>query len=485
VKSQSALNSEIDTNLPSGQANTAVAVRGILHDIVNSSAILLDQKRVDITAYGGKGDNLTDNTPAYNAAIAGFPASTTGKCIYFPAGKYLFSTTPNTWSTTSSTDSLVIVGDGAEATELTFPTVGIGFNINLQSQQNSIHFKDFSITTGTAGASGGYAIQVNQGQATSTPGYGPVSEISGIAVRGNGGYSIGPNYWTTGVIINGLNNINWIGDIFHGPGPPSLWQTLGTGVIVQGTSSTFPVAHNFIGSTFNLLGTGVVYGNYTQGLAFTSCNFTGVTYGIRAPPGLVNQAELAVVGCQFNAGGSNGGGVRLESSMSQVTINGSTFYMDPANSVGIALEVGIGGFSIINNVFVILHNGSTNNGVAVQEAVTWSSVISGNVFYNSDSTPAGTGIFLQSGSTKVLITGNTFSNLGNNIVNSGTNHLIYGNYPEYLYTIASLPTPSAALIGQAVKISNGVASPTYNAAVGTTGSTISSVLCDGASWRYH
>lgn len=50
--------------------------------------------------------------------------------------------------------------------------------------------------------------------------------------------------------------------------------------------------------------------------------------------------------------------------------------------------------------------------------------------------------------------------------------------------IASLPTCSATTVGYAV-VNNGVASPTYNGAVSTTGSSTRPVFCDGSGWTYH
>lgn len=51
------------------------------------------------------------------------------------------------------------------------------------------------------------------------------------------------------------------------------------------------------------------------------------------------------------------------------------------------------------------------------------------------------------------------------------------------YAIASLPTPAAA--GALAYVTNGVASPTYNSTVSTTGSSVQLVFYNGSNWTYH
>jgi hypothetical protein len=51
--------------------------------------------------------------------------------------------------------------------------------------------------------------------------------------------------------------------------------------------------------------------------------------------------------------------------------------------------------------------------------------------------------------------------------------------------IASLPTCVATLAGELAYVTNGVASPSYNATVSTTGSSNQLVWCNGTNWTYH
>ena len=51
--------------------------------------------------------------------------------------------------------------------------------------------------------------------------------------------------------------------------------------------------------------------------------------------------------------------------------------------------------------------------------------------------------------------------------------------------IASLPTCNAGLAGARMAVNNGVASPTFQAVVSTTGAATQPVFCNGANWIYN
>ena len=53
------------------------------------------------------------------------------------------------------------------------------------------------------------------------------------------------------------------------------------------------------------------------------------------------------------------------------------------------------------------------------------------------------------------------------------------------FTIGTLPTCNSAATGDKAYVSNGVASPTYNATVSTTGTSNDPVFCNGTNWTYH
>jgi hypothetical protein len=167
---------------------------------------------------GGHNDGVTDNTPIYNANIGG-----TG-CLYFPPGKYRFNSTPNAWFTTAATDTISIIGEGSDVTTLYFPTVGIGINISVQSVKNSIHLRNFSLTTGTNGTPGGFAINMYSNTNDIIPAYVALSEIVGVTVRGEDGYC--PNNtcpgtnWAAGAIgPRGLQGVQGLQGVAGSTGP--------------------------------------------------------------------------------------------------------------------------------------------------------------------------------------------------------------------------------------------------------------------------
>lgn len=106
----------------------------------NADGSLVSIKSLKDPAYGAKGDGVTDDTTAINAALA------SGNVIIAPPGTYLFSST--LLVTLAST---TLIGFGIGATTFTTTTSGIdGFKIgntqvNPNIQLNNIVLRDFTI----------------------------------------------------------------------------------------------------------------------------------------------------------------------------------------------------------------------------------------------------------------------------------------------------------------------------------------------------
>ena len=78
---------------------------------------------IDITSFGGVGDNVTDNSIFLQNAIASSPGS---KVIYFPVGNFVFNSTINL------DDSIVLRGSSSDSSKLIFDFAGaIGNGINI------------------------------------------------------------------------------------------------------------------------------------------------------------------------------------------------------------------------------------------------------------------------------------------------------------------------------------------------------------------
>src|SRR5688500_17707498 len=81
------------------------------------------EQTLNILDLGGSGDGITSNNAAINAAFAAAAGQMT--VIEFPAGDYFFSAGINV------PDSVILRGEGADATTFTFSIGGSGHCINI------------------------------------------------------------------------------------------------------------------------------------------------------------------------------------------------------------------------------------------------------------------------------------------------------------------------------------------------------------------
>lgn len=138
---------------------------------------------VDITTFGGVGDNATDNTPAFNAAVAS--CETTGcREITFPAGKFKFLSPPVPMRVgiylrgASKSDTLLIrsYSGGHFLTWIGSAPTGKGMSGGAEK---------LAVYAG-AGTSGGFGIQLT-GDANSRASF---NHFSDIVVTGDGTWDI-------------------------------------------------------------------------------------------------------------------------------------------------------------------------------------------------------------------------------------------------------------------------------------------------------
>lgn len=104
----------------------------------------------DMTAFGGKCDNATDNTPALNAAIAAAVASSTDKTIHVPAGDCRFASPPAPLS-----GGVALVGQGKATTVLRRAYSGDFLKIT----GNGVRVANLTVYA-DAGTSGGVGVQM-------------------------------------------------------------------------------------------------------------------------------------------------------------------------------------------------------------------------------------------------------------------------------------------------------------------------------------
>jgi hypothetical protein len=362
-----------------------------------------------ILDFGGNKSGTVDNSSAFTAALS---ASPTGRvCVYFPAGKYLFSSTIN-YTFPNNTSSITIVGAGSDVTELTFTLAGFpGIAVNYLGPLNSAHIRDMSITSQNAGG-GTAGIYLNQTQTTiANPANTALTDITNVTIRGSDGYE-GTNYFSEGVLVNSVSNINFINDFFAGGS-----SVQGVGVQLGASSTALGVVYNFFGVTFDGYGNGIYYGAYIQGVSVMSSNFLDVN-GIVAPGGnLPGLDQLYVGGSQFNCISN---GILLQSPMNAVMLIGN-FFLVPSNGVGIQLQ-NYSQFSILGNTFNPAVLPITNaTSIVIGPYTASAGIISGNQSYKMT-----LAVNLQSGSQFVNVQSNSYSGNTTNVLNNGTNNTVGG-----------------------------------------------------------
>jgi hypothetical protein len=277
------------------------------------------------------------NSPALASAYAALPAA--GGCIDFPAGRYLFSTAVTLTYPTTGIYSVSLVGAGADNTTLYFPGSN-GVTINAQNGRQTIHVRDLTFSTGSAG---GYtALILNNAVPLNVI---MSSDVFRTDFRGDDG-GMGTDYWYAGVYVAGQSNINFDSDTFFGNA-----GTSGTGIFLNGNTGVTPywgIVYNIAKCGFFWVGNGLAIGTYIQGVTVTQSNFTNGTTGIFVLSGGSGLTEIAITGGnQFNTAGNQ---IVIDSPVNSLIMNGNLIYVSENNS-GLLLNAMGGQHSIVNNVF--------------------------------------------------------------------------------------------------------------------------------------
>jgi len=366
---------------------------------------------LNIQSYGGAGDGVTDNVTPLMLAFAALGA--TGGQIYFPAGKYKFSSNVALTFPTGQF-SVSIVGDGSDATILTWPSAHGGLTFNYQTIASSFHIRDLSLTTGTT--DGGNALTLNLPLSVAGPAITASSDIVRVTFRGDDAYA-GVDYWTTGLNIANVSNINVDSCAFFGAASPA-----GQGIYIVGlpSSSTYAVVLNVAKSDFNWLNTGLLYGSYVQGITVDQGNFTGNISGIKSAVGETGVlAQLGVSNSQFGIFQA-GNGIVTGTMVVVTQITNSLFIVTASGANAVFLE-SCGHFTITGNCVTSSINSGTN-GIVIG-ATQAKGIITGNDVFGFTS-----GIYLQAASHNVAVVSNTLSNNIYAISNQGSGNTISPNY---------------------------------------------------------
>lgn len=359
---------------------------------------------INILAYGGVGDGVTDNAAALNAALATITGN--GGAIFFPAGKYLFSSAISfTYPSSTKIFSLMFAGVGDGASTLYWPS-GNGITLNLTGGMHSFHFRDLAFTTGAAGV--GTAITANDSvQLQDFPG---CDVMNCVFIGDNDDRT---KYWNIGAAINTVSGVAFYNCSFFGDA-----ATNGNGIVLGGGSATtFQIIVNLTSCSFFGGNNGLVVGENVQGVTVNQCNFTNGQTGINVPGPAPGLFQLAVDNSQFAVSQNS---IIAIGTIPVVTVSNSLFFVSAAGS-GIFLDTNEF-FTIYGNTFGA-DTAGTGSAIAIGTTVGGApSSISGNIF-----TSFQFGIELLVGSSNVLINDNQFAACTTPISNAGTNMYIHDN----------------------------------------------------------
>lgn len=405
----------------------------------------------NVKDYGAVGDGLTDDSTAINAALTA--DLTTGGVVYFPAGVYLHNSCIT--ATIPAGVSVTLQGQGSDATIIKSASGVDGMCLTLATMASSFHIRDMTVeAAGTATGTKGISATLT---ATTNPAAAALNDITNVTVRGANAYA-NSQFFDTGVYINGVSNINYVGLVVEG----NASKTAAACVRIVGTSSIISVVHNFVGATMNYCNTGLWADIYTQGITVSQSNFTGDQYGVYEPAG-TGTTQLTVTNSQFNCtlyGVYNHGGVR-------VTVANNLFILMTVGAQGVD-TLGSSGFIETGNTFQG-NNSSGTFGDHFEGNVT--GVVSGN-YYNSVpphwlSTP--------NTAYPIFFYYNVYSSGGFSLVSGST--AIY-DMPQIF---ASLLACGSTLTGRTATVSDSNTA-TPGATVAGGGSNPVNAFCNGTNW---
>lgn len=414
---------------PSSFKNSALSVTPPFGDnstnISTTSFVVTHAACPSITDYGGDNSGVNDNVAAFfNTINAQQPGRA---CVFFPAGNYNLSGIIN-YTLPDAYSSLTVLGDGVSSTYLIWGNGG-GLQITMPGgANNSVHIRDLSLLTGSAGT-GNAAITLLNATSGAMPVPTVISDISNVSIRGSDGFGQ-RNYWNQGVYISSWSNINFMGLTVAGSaggGDLPGYTGDGIGVLLTGNSGSGAapqgVQYNLTGCQFEYLSMGLQYNHWVEGVTVNQSNFTGEKYGIYVATPNQGQDQLTVTGSQFN---NSDYSIVDNIGIAGLTIANNYFLIPTPTSSGAGIFLlNVYTASISGNNFQRI--GSSSNGtfgVAISKNGYAGAVITANTF-----TGLGGGVYLQSGSSNNSVQSNSYHANATNVINSGSDNLIGGGSP--------------------------------------------------------
>lgn len=417
-------NVSIGSGTPTAQFDTTGTVRfrnfgaGPAH-FDSSGNLASRQGALNILDFGGNPNGTsspnTNDTPWTNALAAAASAGIS-PCVYFPPGKYYFSSqTAYTFPSSNTTSGLTVKGDGPDVSQLYWPA-SHGLVVTVVGPAQALHVNDISIATGTAGTWTGLQLL-----ATSCPGsssYAPAQHsFKNVVFQGRDTAS---HYWGSCAILDGISFTSWDTIGLYGNKGASPTDN---GITIQNTGNcTTAIWHNMTsiaagGGNWSI----VLNGNNIQGLDLNHSNFQDNNGGVAVVAGATGGDQISISDCTFNPA-PNGFGIGINSPQSGSNIHHNNFYLNKSGSLtfGIILNTAATNYSTIDhNQFFGVSSGGTADGIYLAGGSSYN-IIDANIFYGMT-----TAISLNSGSNNCK--GSNNLDAGGNttmIFNGGTGNTV-------------------------------------------------------------
>ena len=274
-----------------------------------------------------------------------------------------------------------------------------------------------------------------------------------------------------GVLINdplaGGGTINldgWIASTQAGPGVRiqswpngdvelrghKLYNSCGPGLWLDDTSTIVQIASSEY-----------INGNGNSGLG-TPCTTWQAGAGAGTRYGVYASASTYKIVSFARYSGNPSGDTNVNSHASSISSNGSGAAFHFPSLAGIVLDHGSGSYA---SVFVFGNNGTNK----------WQWGLNSNDHFSGWDTANSSTKWLDCATLGICTIGESAAS---SVIT------IKGRAQLTGYAIASLPTCNSAAAGSLAYVSDGVASPAYNAAVSATGAANQLVFCNGSTWTY-
>ncbi len=317
------------------------------------------QETLSVKDFGAKGDGVTDDTSAFQAAINSLITNGGGR-LYAPTGVYKI--TAQLLGTCAAQEHVSIVGDGRYQSILNFKTAStLGLRLHSTSSSDnqlpSFEIRDLGFITTRDNAGTAISLEYDNSNNIDASAY-----VANVLIAQNvdetSDSGSGYGYWSNGIYTknarNGeVRNVHVYGEMDKSPNSSrGLW--------LAGESTAFVVSD----SLFMEWTTGVEALDTTEGLYINNTDIVFCRYGARHNIASGAEPQFTAVGCSFNCANV---GVWLTNAQQSV-IADSLFYATSAldsgswpNYTGVLFQGSLGKFNKVHGCVFSKEAGRTGD----------------------------------------------------------------------------------------------------------------------------